>query len=126
MATSDLRQYGARARSTDTFGRVMCSARQNHFVVDGPVWNEAPGEAVTPGELFLAGVACCAVELLHTIARERDAGLRKVTASIQGTIDRSRPVRPDVALFNSVRLDLELEGVSQREAEELVEAFKGR
>lgn len=126
MATSDLRQYGAGARSTDTFGRVMCSARQNHFVVDGPVWNGCPGEAVTPGELFLAGVASCAVELLHVIARERDVGLGTVTASIQGTIDRSNPVRPDVALFNSVRLDLELEGVSERQAEELVETFKGR
>jgi organic hydroperoxide reductase OsmC/OhrA len=126
MATSDLRQYGASARSTDTFGRVLCSVRQNHFVVDGPVWNEAPGEAATPGELFLAAVASCSVELLHVIARERDVGLRKVTTSIQGTIDRSRPVRTDVALFNSVRLDLELEGVSDRHAEELVEAFKGR
>jgi uncharacterized OsmC-like protein len=126
MGTSDIRQYGAAARSTDTFGRVMCSARQNHFVVDGPVWNGCPGEAFTPGELFLAGVASCAVELLHVIARERDAGLRKVTANIQGTIDRSRPVRPDIALFNSVRLDLQLEGVNERQAEELVEAFKGR
>lgn len=126
MATSDLREYGATARSTDTFGRVLCSARQNHFVVDGPVWNGCPGEAVTPGELFLTGVASCAVELLHVIARERDVGLGTVTASIQGTIDRSNPVRPDVALFNSVRLDLGLEGVNEREAEELVEAFKGR
>lgn len=126
MANSDLRLYGARARSTDTFGRVLCSARQNHFVVDGPVWNEAPGEAGTPGELFLAAVASCSVELLHLIARERDAALRKVTASIQGTIDRSHSVRPDVALFNSVRIDLELEGVSDRQAEDLVEAFKGR
>jgi uncharacterized OsmC-like protein len=126
MATSELRQYSARARSTDTFGRVLCSARENHFVVDGPVWNGCPGEAVTPGELFLAGVASCAVELLHVIARERDAGLGKVTARIQGTIDRSRPVRPDVALFNAVRLDIELEGVSELEAGELVETFKGR
>jgi uncharacterized OsmC-like protein len=126
MATSDLRLYGASARSTDTFGRVLCSARQNHFVVDGPVWNEAPGEAATPGELFLAAVASCSVELLHLIARERNADLARVSARVHGTIDRSHPVRSDVALFNSVRLDLELEGVSELEAEELVEAFKGR
>jgi uncharacterized OsmC-like protein len=126
MATSDLREYGATARSTDTFGRVLCSARQNHFVVDGPVWNGCPGEAITPGELFLTGVASCAVELLHVIARERDVGLRAVTARVHGTIDRSRPVRPDVALFNVVGLDLELEGVNDPEAGQLVEAFKGR
>jgi uncharacterized OsmC-like protein len=126
MAASDLREYGARAESTETFGRVLCTARQNHFIVDGPVWNRAPGEAITPGELFLAGVASCGVELLQVIARERDVPLRRVAARVQGTIDRSRPVRPDLSLFNSMRLDLELQGVSDRQAEELVEAFKGR
>lgn len=125
MAT-DVRQYEARARSTDTFGRVLCSCRQNHFVVDGPVWNGCPGEAVTPGELFLGGVACCGVELLHVIARGEGVGLRNVAVAAHGTIDRSNPVRPDLALFNSVRLDIEMEGVTEQEAEGLVESFKGR
>ena len=126
MAGADLRRYAAQARSTETFGRVLCSCRDHHFVVDGPVWNGCPGEAITPGELFLAGVASCGVELLHVIARERDVGLRRVGVEVQGTIDRSRPVRADLALFNSVRLDMELEGVSEQEAAQLVEAFKGR
>jgi uncharacterized OsmC-like protein len=126
MAAEDLRRYAAQARSTETFGRVMCRCRDHHFVVDGPVWNGCPGEAVTPGELFLAGVASCGVELIHVIAREQDVGLRRVGVSVQGTIDRSRPVRPDLALFNSVRLDIELAGVSEQEAGQLVEAFKGR
>jgi uncharacterized OsmC-like protein len=126
MADSDLRRYAARARSTETFGRVLCRCRDHHFVVDGPVWNGCPGEAVTPGELFLAGVASCGVELIHVIAREQDVGLRRVGVSVQGTIDRSRPVRPDLALFNSVQLDIELAGVSEQEAGQLVEAFKGR
>lgn len=126
MVASDLRRYAAQARSTETFGRVLSRCRDHHFVVDGPVWNGCPGEAVTPGELFLAAVASCGVELLHVIARERDIGLRRVGVSVQGTIDRSRPVREDLALFNSVRLDMELEGVGEQEAGMLVEAFKGR
>jgi uncharacterized OsmC-like protein len=126
MVTADLRRYAAKARSTETFGRVLSSCRDHHFVVDGPVWNGCPGEAVTPGELFLAAVASCGVELLHVIARERDVGLRRVGVAVQGTIDRSRPVREDLALFNSVRLDMELEGVGEQEAGQLVEAFKGR
>lgn len=126
MASTDLREYVAGARTTDTFGRVLCSSRQNHFVVDGPVWNGAPGEAVTPGELFLAGVASCGVELLHVIARDSGFPLRSVEATIRGVIDRSHPVREDLAVFNSIRLDFALEGVSEREAAELVEAFKGR
>jgi uncharacterized OsmC-like protein len=122
----EVREYLARARSTDTFGRVLCSCRNHHFVVDGPVWNGCPGEAVTPGELFLGAVAACAVELVHVIARERGDDLERAEVSIRGTVDRSRPVRPDLTLFNSVRLDIDLEGVSERQAEELVEAFKGR
>ena len=57
MAQSQIRSYKVDARSTDTFGRVLCTARNHHFIVDGPVQNGCPGEAVNPGELFLAGVA---------------------------------------------------------------------
>ena len=49
-----LREYGAEARSSDVFGRVICRAREHHFVIDGPVHNGAPGEEVTPSEAFLA------------------------------------------------------------------------
>ena len=42
MAQSDIRQYEARAVSTDTFGRVLCSARNHHFVIDGPEQNGCP------------------------------------------------------------------------------------
>ena len=65
-----MRQYAVEARSTDTFGRVLCSARTNHFVVDGPVQNGCPGEAMTPPEAFLSGVAACGIELLQVIGRE--------------------------------------------------------
>ena len=35
----NVRQYAAEAKSTDTFGRVLCAARDQHFVLDGPVQN---------------------------------------------------------------------------------------
>ena len=53
MAQSQIRSYTVQARSTDTFGRVLCSARDQHFVVDGPVQNGCPGEAVNPGEIIV-------------------------------------------------------------------------
>jgi uncharacterized OsmC-like protein len=123
---SDLRDYRVEARSTDTFGRVLCSARDQHFVVDGPVQNGCPGEALTPAEIFLAGVAACGVELLGVIARDSRVPLRAVRASAHGTIDRARPVRSDVSLFNSVHLVFALAGVSKTHADELVSAFKRR
>lgn len=125
-AQADVREYAARARSTDTFGRVLCTARTHHFVIDGPVQNGCPGEAVTPGEAFLAGVAACGVELVQVIAREQSVPLEAVSVAISGVFDRNRPVRSDLTLFNSVRLEFRLEGVTEEQGARLVTAFKGR
>jgi uncharacterized OsmC-like protein len=118
--------YEAHARSTDVFGRVLCDARDQHFVVDGPVQNGCPGEAVTPAELFLSGVAACGVELLGVLARDQGVPLRAARVAIQGINDPAHPVRPDVNLFNSVRLTVTLSGVTEEQGQALIAAFKRR
>src|SRR5579859_2670817 len=110
MPDSTVREYAVNAASTDTFGRVIASARNQYVVVDGPVQNGCPGEAITPAELFLAGVASCGVELVQVIARERGVPLSTVAVSIRGTIDRGHPVRSDVSLFNAVNVHFVLRG----------------
>lgn len=126
MALADVRQYAAQARSTDTFGRVLCSARTQHFVVDGPVQNGCPGEALSPAELFLAGVATCGVELVQVIARNQGLPLQEVSATIEALQDRGQPVRPDVSLFNRVRLEFHLQGVTEEQATRLIDNFRRR
>jgi len=126
MSAVETRRYDVRARSTDTFGRVLWSCRDQHFVADGPVQNGCPGEAVTPAELFLAGIAACGVELLQVIAKAGDVPLRAVRAEITGELDPANPVRDDVNVFNSVRLSFEIAGVTEEQGRELVEAFKRR
>ena len=126
MSTSDVRRYEVHAQSTDTFGRVLCGCRNHHFVADGPVQNGCPGEAVTPAELFLSGVAACGVELLQVLAKAGGVPLTSARVAIEGLMDRANPVRPDVALFNSVRLRFDLTGVTPEQGKELVQAFKGR
>jgi len=126
VAAANVRVVEVAAESTSTFGRVLASARQHHFVIDGPVQNGCPGEALTPPEAFLAGVATCAVELLEVIARDESVPLQAVSAQITGVIDRDHPVRTDLTLFNSVRLGLTVRGPTQEQAEALVEAFKQR
>ncbi len=123
---SPVRSYEVDARSSDVFGRVLWTCRDQHFVADGPVHNGCPGEAVTPAELFLAGIASCGVELVQVIARTDEAPVTSVWARIAGEIDPDRRVREDVTVFTSVRLELEVEGVGQAEAERLVEQFKRR
>ncbi|MCU1332728.1 MAG: OsmC-like protein [Candidatus Angelobacter sp.] len=126
MASSDIRQYEARATSTDTFGRVLCSARNHHFVIDGPEQNGCPGQEVTPAELFLSAVASCGVELVQVLAKSSGISLQRIDVTIQGLMDRSKPVRSDVTLFNSVSLQFRMKGVTDGDAKQLVEKFKGR
>src|SRR5690349_18874745 len=126
MAQSDIRQYDVTAASTATFGRVLCGARNHHFIVDGPAQNGCPGEEVPPAELFLAGVACCGVELIQVLAKSSDIPLKTIKVAIHGAMDRSKPVRPDVSLFNSVRLDFRMSGVTDAQAKQLINTFKGR
>jgi uncharacterized OsmC-like protein len=126
MTQPQVRTYQTAARSTETFGRVLVSARDQHLIVDGPVTNGCPGEAITPAEMFLSGVAACGVELIQVLAKQIDVPLRSISAKIDATQDPSAPVRSDVNLFNTVRIQLTLGGVSQEQGQDLVERFKRR
>ena len=126
MAAVETRRYEVAARSTDVFGRVLWTCRDQHFVADGPVHNGCPGEAVTPAELFLAGVAACGVELLEVIAKNEEIPLESASVDIAGELDPSAPVREDLTVFNRVRLAFHLQGVTEDEATRLVERFKRR
>ncbi len=119
-------QYDIQARSTDIYGRVLCSARNHHFIVDGPVQNGCPGEAITPAELFLGGAAACDVELMQVIAREQNLPLQAASINVSGMVDPENPVRPDFRLFNSVRLQFVLKGVNDEQGAQLITAFTGR
>lgn len=121
-----VREYEVRARSTDVFGRVQCSAREHHFIVDGPVQNGCPGEELTPPEVFLSSIAACGVELLHVIAKEQARALGSVRAKVYGKVDRSNQPKKDVTVFNEVRVDFELSGTDAASAEALVDAFTRR
>jgi organic hydroperoxide reductase OsmC/OhrA len=123
---ADVRRYTAEARSTDVLGRMQLSARHHHVTVDGPPWNGFPGEAVMPGELFLGGVASCAVELLQMFARDEGVPLGDVHVRIDAELDPDDQPDPEHMLFNRVRLKVDAAGVTQARAEELVDRFKGR
>ena len=126
MAQADIRQYEVSAASTEIFGRVMCGARNHHFIIDGPEQNGCPGEEVTPAEIFLAGVACCGVELIQVLAKSAEIPLKAINVKIRGSMDRSKPVRPDVSLFNSVKLHFQIQGINDQQARQLIDSFKGR
>ena len=122
----DVRNYDAEARSTDVFGRVLCSAREQHFVIDGPAWNDCPAEALTPGEAFLAAIAACGVELVQVLAARDGVEVGAVRVSIHGVVEPDDPVREDMTVFNRVRMTFTIGGVSQAQAAALVDGVARR
>jgi uncharacterized OsmC-like protein len=90
------------------------------------VANGCPGEELTPPEAFLAGVASCGVELVQVIAREQSVPVGDVTVRIEAIVDRSKPVRPDLTVFNAVRMRFTLAGVPRDRAGGLIEQFQKR
>ena len=126
QTSSDIREYDAQVRSTDLSGRVLCTVRDHHFIIDGPVQNGFPGEEVTPAEMFLASVASCGVELVQMLAAQQDVPLRSLDVKIHGMMDRSNPVRTDYTVFRSVHLQFTLGGVTPEQGTQVVEAFKRR
>jgi uncharacterized OsmC-like protein len=121
-----IREANVAGVSTDVFGRVLCSARNHHVVIDGPVPNGCPGEAITPPEAFLMSVAACGVELVQVIAREDNIRLDNVRCEIYGKVDRGNPVRPDFTLFNEVRVAFSMTGPTTEQAGALAEKFQKR
>jgi uncharacterized OsmC-like protein len=126
MTDGNLRECRDEARSTETFGRVLCNAREHHFVIDGPVWNGCPGEALTPGEAFMASIAACGVELVEVIAAEEGQPVGSVRVSIHGVVDRDDPVREDVTVFNRAWIAYEIAGLNEEQAATVVDGVKRR
>jgi len=125
-APTTIREYDISARSTPVFGRVLCSARNHHFIVDGPVQNGCPGEELTPPEVFLSAIAACGVELVHVIAKDEKKSIDSVELKVHGLVDRSKQSRTDVTTFNRVELDFVVSGTDGQTAAALVEGFKRR
>jgi uncharacterized OsmC-like protein len=121
-----IREYEISAQSTSVFGRVLCSARTHHFIVDGPVQNGCPGEELTPPEVFLSSVGACGVELVHVIARDEKITIDGVSVRVHGVVDRGNQPRPNFTTFNRVELDFVITGTDDKQAALLVEGFKRR
>jgi uncharacterized OsmC-like protein len=115
MATDDLLISRVRSYSSGTAGRALNQARTNHFVID----SSHDPEAVSTVESFLAGVSACGVTLIERTAAERGLPLRRAECTIEGARLASQS-----NAFKEVSMHVELTGVSQEQAEGLLQAYK--
>lgn len=108
-------------RADATFGRVILSARHNHFVSDGRTSNGAPGEAVFAGELLLASLVSCGLGLVHLRARESGILHLDVVLTAEFIRDTEDPTR-----FASLTLDFRFTDTSRTQAEDYVGYFTSK
>lgn len=112
--------YKVRSYSTGTLGRAICNARTHHFVADG-----SGGEEVGAGELFLSGIAACAVNMVERIAHDDQITLEWMDVSVESYRDPDK-VPGDLSLYDAIRVNFEMWGVDDDQAHELVETWKRR
>ena len=104
--------------SSGTIGRARNSARGVSVMFDSSTRPQT--DALTNSEAFLAGISSCGVTLIEMHARETGVPLSRMTATIEGARVPPEP------RFTSITMTLELAGVSQAQAESLVETYRSR
>jgi len=113
----DLLVSRVRSRSSGMPGRSLNQARTNHFVIDS---SHEP-EAVSTVESFLAGISACGVTLIEGAARSEDIPLRHIQIDIEGV-----RLASESNAFKEVNMRFEMAGVSQDQAEQLVQTYRNR
>lgn len=108
-----------RSSSSGTMGRAVNETRGQRLVLDSSARPQP--DALTNSEAFLAGISSCGVTLIEMHARETGVPLRRIDVAIEG-------VRPaaDPARFASITMRFEIAGVTQAQAESLVETYRNR
>ena len=77
-------------------------------------------DAFTNSEAFLGSVSSCGVTLIEMHAKETGVPLERVTVTIEGRRPATTP------RFSAVTMTFEMVGVSQTQAEALVETYRQR
>lgn len=108
-----------RSSSSGTIGRAQSAVRGQTLRLDSSARPQP--DALTNSEAFLAGVSSCGVTLVEGYAKETGVPLRRMDVTIEGVRTAAEPNR-----FASVAMTFELAGVTQQQAESLVEVYRQR
>ena len=108
-----------RSSSSGTVGRASNAARGVRLAFDSSSRPQA--DAFTNSEAFLAAISSCGVTLIEMHARDTGIPLKGMDVTIEGVRASAEPNR-----FAHVTMTFELAGLSQEQAEALVETYRGR
>jgi uncharacterized OsmC-like protein len=112
--------YNVRAYSTGTPGRAICNSRSHHLVADG-----AGGDELGAGELFFSGIAACAVNMVERVARDEHIALEWMDVGVQSYRDPEKAAG-ERTLYDAIRVNFEMWGVDDDQAQYLVGVWQRR
>ena len=108
-----------RSSSSGVIGRAQSTAHGARVVFDSSARPQP--DALTNSEAFLAAVSSCGVTLIEMHAQETGVPMTGMAVTIEGARTAAAPNR-----FARVRMTFEIAGVSQAQADALVETYRGR
>jgi uncharacterized OsmC-like protein len=116
---SDVKVDTVRSSSSGTVGRAVNQARGQSLMLDSS--SEPRLDAFTNSEAFLGGISSCGVTLIEAYARDKGIPMTRMEVLIEGARAVAEPNR-----FASIAMTFTIAGVSQAQAEHLVETYRGR
>jgi uncharacterized OsmC-like protein len=108
-----------RSTSSGVLGRAHNAARGVRVSFDSS--SRPQPDALTNSEAFLAAVSSCGVTLIEMHAQETGVKIAGMAVTIEGTRTAAQPNR-----FARVAMTFEIDGVSQQQADALVETYRAR
>lgn len=116
---SDVKIDTVRSSSSGTPGRAVSQARGHSLMLDSSAHPRA--DAFTNSEAFLGAISSCGVTLIETYAQDKAIPMTRMDVSIEGMRTAEEPNR-----FAAIEMAFMIAGVSQAQAEHLVETYRGR
>ena len=116
---SDVKVDTVRSSSSGTLGRAVSQARGQRLQLDSSSHPRA--DAFTNSEAFLGAISSCGVTLIEMYAQERGIPLKRMDVTIEGARPAAEPNR-----FASISMSFAIAGVTQEQAEHLVETYRNR
>jgi uncharacterized OsmC-like protein len=105
--------------SSGTIGRAVNEARGVSVLLDSS--SRPQPDVLTNSEAFLGSISSCGVTLIEMHARDTGVALSRMAVTIDGTRTVADPTR-----FAGIAMRFELAGVSQAQAEDLVQVWRNR
>ena len=116
---ADVKVDTVRSSSSGTPGRAVSEARGQRLVLDSSAHPQ--DDAFTNSEAFLGAISSCGVTLIETYAREQGIPIQRMDVTIEGMRTAEEPNR-----FAGIAMRFSIAGVSQAQAEHLVETYRSR